>query len=124
MAFEYSSGLNPCPEAAFANSGGEAFQDWYDRGEALANAGDYARALRCFEEASIISSLDPEALLYQAVCLIHLDQPQKALAITDRLLSLAPNHPQGWLFRGVVLHRLGHYRAAYTSYDQAQVYGS
>lgn len=124
MAFTYSDGINPGSQTLSNSPSGESFQEWYSRGEALANAGDYVRALRCFEEAAIAAPLDVEALLYQAVCLIHLEQPQSALAVAETLLSQAPTHAQGWLFRGVALQRLGRYRAAYASYDRAEAYGA
>lgn len=62
---------------------------------------------------------DPDNLLHQAVCLIHLSRPEAALPLCDRALSLAPDNPQAWLFKGVALHRLGHYGEAYDCYHQA-----
>ncbi|MGF1568267.1 MAG: tetratricopeptide repeat protein [Nodosilinea sp.] len=97
----------------------EGFWHWYAQGEALANGEDYGRALRCFEEAAVIAPLDSAVLLYQAVCLIHLGQPQKALAVTEVLVNGDPAHAQGWLFRGVALNRLGRFQEAYASYDRA-----
>ncbi|PZU99648.1 MAG: hypothetical protein DCF32_18405 [Leptolyngbya sp.] len=98
----------------------EDFQRWYGKGERLANAGAYDRALRCFEEAAILSPDQVTALVYRAVCLIHLGQPQKALEVAERVLAIAPEHPQGWLYRGVALHRLGQYKEAYASYAQVK----
>jgi tetratricopeptide (TPR) repeat protein len=98
----------------------DSFQRWYDDGEALANTGSYDRALRCFEEASILAPARTEALVYQAVCLIHLGRPQRALAVADQVLAIDPSHPQGWLYRGVALHRLGRYRECYASYARVQ----
>lgn len=96
-----------------------SFEDWYAQGEKLANQDAYLKALRCFEEAAILRPANLETLVYQAVCWIHLNQPTKALAVTDRLLAQVPDHSQGWLFRGVALHRLGRYAEAYASYNQA-----
>jgi tetratricopeptide (TPR) repeat protein len=98
----------------------DSFQHWYDKGETLANAAAYERALRCFEEATILEPDAIAALVYQAVCLIHLEQPAQALGVADRILAIAPEHPQGWLYRGVAQHRLGRYRDAYASYDRVQ----
>ncbi len=96
------------------------FQQWYGEGERLANAGDYDRALRCFEEAAILAPDQVTALVYQAVCLIHLGQPQQALGVAEQILAIAPDHSQGWLYRGVALHRLGQYQEAYASYAQVE----
>lgn len=96
------------------------FQRWYGEGERLANAGTYDRALRCFEEAVILAPDQVTALVYQAVCLIHLGRPQQALGVAEQILAIAPNHPQGWLYRGVALYRLGRYKEAYACYDQVK----
>lgn len=94
------------------------FTGWYRRGEALANLGHYAEALRYFEEALSLDSRDADTLVYTAVCLIHLQRPQEALERCDRILSQYPDHSQAWMFRGVALQRLGQYRKAYTAYDR------
>lgn len=98
----------------------EAFQQWYGEGETLANAGAYDRALRCFEEAAVLVPNDVATLVYQAVCLIHLEHPQQALAVTEQILAIAPDDPQGWLYRGVAQHQLGYYKEAYASYAQVK----
>ncbi|NJL48222.1 MAG: tetratricopeptide repeat protein [Leptolyngbyaceae cyanobacterium SM2_5_2] len=113
-------GVTP-PIFSAASLGHQAqFRRCYDQGEQEANAGHYASALGWFEAATKIAPTEPAAWLYQAVCLIHLGQPQAALAMADQLLSYAPDCAQGWLFRGVALHRLGRYKAAYASYDKAE----
>lgn len=96
------------------------FRQWYGEGETLANTGAYGRALRCFEEAAIVCPQEISVLVYQAVCLIHLGQPEGALGLVEQVLALAPNHAQGWLFKGVALQRLGRYREAYACYAQVK----
>jgi tetratricopeptide (TPR) repeat protein len=95
------------------------FAHWYRRGEALSALGHYAEALRYFEEAIALGGDLAEALIAAAVCLIHLERPQEALLLCDRVLAQTPEHPQGWLFRGVALQRLGRHRQAYAAYQQA-----
>lgn len=110
-----------CPQAATPSSPQDgSFQQWYEEGETLANAGAHERALRCFQEAAILAPDQVAVLVYQAVCLIHLGEPQQALDVAEQILAIAPDHPQGWLYRGVALHRLGSYKAAYTSYAQVK----
>lgn len=108
------------PRSRAASPLDSSFDQWFAQGESLANAGAYDRALRCFEEAAILNPNDSETLVYQAVCLIHLEQPQRALAVADQVLAIAPHHPQGWLYRGVALHRLGRYKESYACYAQVQ----
>lgn len=111
------------PAAADADSAQLAaateFAHWYSRGEALSTLGHYAEALRYFEEAIALGGDPAEALIAAAVCLIHLERPQAALMLCDRVLAQAPEHPQGWLFRGVALQRLGQHRQAYAAYQRA-----
>ncbi|MBW4482894.1 MAG: tetratricopeptide repeat protein [Tildeniella torsiva UHER 1998/13D] len=97
-----------------------SFGQWYGEGEALANAGAYERALRCFQEAAILAPDQVAALVYQAVCLIHLEQPRQALDVAEQILAIAPDHPQGWLYQGVAQQRLGDYKKAYASYAQVK----
>jgi tetratricopeptide (TPR) repeat protein len=118
MTFFYSYGGRPWASHPAAEAGGKSFQDWYAQGEAHANDEAYGKALRCFEEALLLKPGDAEALLYQGVCLIHLDKPQRALAVLDTLVAQHPSHGQGWVFRGVALHRLGRYKEAYQCYDR------
>jgi tetratricopeptide (TPR) repeat protein len=120
LTFSIPQGMNGVTPGQCPPEHGAAFQTWYAQGESQAERGHYAQALRCFEEALILVPANPAALLYQVVCLIHLEQPQPALAIAEKLLSADPSHAQGWLFRGVALHRLGRYKEAYASYDRAE----
>jgi tetratricopeptide (TPR) repeat protein len=109
----------PTPDRCALCNACQSFEDWYMRGEELAARQEFQKALRCFEEALILAPEHVSSLLYQAVCLIHLNQPQKALTITTSLLERVTDNAQVHLFHGVALHRLGQYEAAYASYDRA-----
>jgi len=82
------------------------------------DAGDYRQALQAFQRIAD-GDRTLEDWVNQAVCLIHLGQPEAALEVCDRALALNGNHPQAWLFKGVALHRLNRYDEAYACYDQA-----
>ena len=102
-------------------SSGSSFagdQSWSDRADVLLDQGDYEAALHCLRQAARDMPVVDD-YVSQAVCLIHLNQPQRALQICDLALSLAPKHPRILLFRGVALHRLGRFREAYACYDLA-----
>ncbi|HEY9887266.1 MAG TPA: tetratricopeptide repeat protein [Candidatus Obscuribacterales bacterium] len=83
----------------------------------LLNRGEYEAALTHFQQD--LNADSGELLINQAVCLIHLGRAREALALCDRVLTLQPQHPQGWLFKGVALHRLGRYQEAYACYHRA-----
>lgn len=92
---------------------------WYLQGDILANLGRYEDAIAQFDRLVDDTSDAVAALVFQAVCQIHLDRPELALALCDRALALAPRHVEAWTFRGVALHRLGQYQESYKSYDMA-----
>jgi len=81
-------------------------------------AGDYHQAQQAFQSIPD-SDRTVDDWVNQAVCAIHLEQPEAALVACDRALALNGNHPQAWLFKGVALHRLNRYDEAYACYDQA-----
>ena len=121
MTITSTQAVSSAPRSQTASPLDSSFDQWFAQGEDLANQGDYDRALRCFEEAAILNPNHSETLIYQAVCLIHLEQPQRALAVADQVLAIAPHHPQGWLYRGVALHRLGRYKESYACYQRVQL---
>jgi tetratricopeptide (TPR) repeat protein len=84
----------------------------------LLEQGEYEAALHQFAQVPEAGQ-DADCLVSQAVCTIHLGRAQAALQFCDRALELNSHHPQAWLFKGVALHRLGHYGEAYTCYDRA-----
>lgn len=84
----------------------------------LLESGNYHQALQVFRQVPE----DDRTLddwVNQAVCLLHLNQPETALQVCDRALSLKADHPQAWLFKGVALYRLNQYDDAYACYAKA-----
>lgn len=100
----------PPDACSFASQRQEALH-WLEQGK-------YAAALHQFALASRTMQ-NPDNLVDQAVCLIHLEQAHEASQLCDRALELNPSHPQAWLFKGVALHRLGQYDQAYACYGRA-----
>lgn len=89
------------------------------KGQALANQSAFEEALACFQVGKPCDIGAVESCVMEAVCWLHLDRPEAALECCDRALACHPDYAQGWLFRGVALHRLGRYREAYQCYQQA-----
>jgi tetratricopeptide (TPR) repeat protein len=92
---------------------------WYERGVALADAGDYLEALVSFNQALTLNSDFCAAWVFRSVMLVHLQRYVEALESCDRALALSPKDPEALLFRGVALQRLGRYKEAYGSYEKA-----
>lgn len=91
----------------------------YNKGEQLANWGNYAQALTCFDQYLAIQPQDIAAWVFRGVVLIHLERYEEALASCNQALKIQPNDKQAWLFRGAALNHLGRYKQSYHSYDKA-----
>ncbi len=93
---------------------------WCCRAEALACLNHYEEALQSLEQAQALTRFaSPPILVQKAVVLILLSRYSQALSCCTCALQQEPEYAQAWLFHGVVLHRMGHYREAYRSYERA-----
>lgn len=95
------------------------YQDWYNRGEALAQSEQYAAALNCFNRALVAQPDSHAAWLYHGVVLVQLGRYQEAITSCDRALAIAPEDRQAWLVRGAALNYLGRYQQSYANYNCA-----
>lgn len=93
--------------------------DWYEKGERLANSGNYAQALACFDKAVKMYPENNAAWVFRAVVLIHLERYEEAVASCNKALTIQPTDKQAWLFLGAALNHLGCYKESYDSYDKA-----
>ena len=84
----------------------------------LLEAGNYHQALQAFQQVPE-GDRTLDDWVNQAVCLLHLNQPEPALQVCDHVLNLDADHPQAWLFKGVALYRLNRYDEAYACYAKA-----
>lgn len=97
----------------------DGLTNWYKKGEQLANWGNYAQALACFDQSIAIHPQDIAAWVFRGVVLIHMERYEEALASCNQALTIQPNDKQAWLFRGAALSHLGRYKQSYESYDKA-----
>jgi tetratricopeptide (TPR) repeat protein len=88
-----------------------------DLGQSLMEQGHYGEALIYLERSNVGNCVD--GAISVAVCQLHLQRPAAALQACNQALAIYPHHPQALLFKGVALHRLGQYRAAYAHYRRA-----
>ena len=89
------------------------------RGTAQAESGNTTAALRSFDDAQ---SLDPKSTsvrLARANLLIRNGQVNRASALADEILKLAPNDSAAWNLRGSVAHVNGDLQAALADYAKA-----
>ncbi len=93
--------------------------DWYQRGDTLANLGQYEAALEHFDHAIAHNPDYHEAWVFRAVVLIHLHNYRAALASCDQAIAIHPTNYEAWLFRGAALNYLNRYKESYASYNRA-----
>lgn len=89
-------------------------------GVAFWNLKDFNRAAKAYRAAITLKPDYAEAL--NNLCLLLLEgfhQPEEALAVSDRVLSMAPSYTDAYINRGNALQALGRYEEALESYDQA-----
>jgi Flp pilus assembly protein TadD len=68
------------------------YDAWNGKGMALANQGDMAGALQCFENAVQIRPQDPQAWNNKGVVLLKTQRYQEALDCFNQALSIDPNN--------------------------------
>jgi tetratricopeptide (TPR) repeat protein len=68
------------------------YDAWNGKGMALANQGDLAGALQCFENAVQIRPQDPQAWNNKGVVLLNEQRYQEALDCFNQVLSMNPYH--------------------------------
>jgi tetratricopeptide (TPR) repeat protein len=68
------------------------YDAWNGKGMALANQGDMAGALQCFENAILIRPQDPQAWNNKGVILLKTQRYQEALDCFNQALSIDPNN--------------------------------
>jgi tetratricopeptide (TPR) repeat protein len=96
------------------------YQFWCDRGEKLAELGDYEEALACYNKSLNLRPENHHAWIQYGCILTHLDRYAEALIGFEAALTLCPEDETALLFKGVALHHLGDYEQAYLIYDRAR----
>lgn len=92
---------------------------WLDRGNDLANRGNYAEALTNLDKAVTVQPQNNAVWVLRSVVLIHLNRYLDALNSCNRALEIDNSDKQAWLFRGAALNHLGRYNECYASYDKS-----
>src|SRR5262249_39849499 len=97
---------------------------WHNKGADLAEKGNPAEALACFEQALALSPNAPESWYSKAITLSKLGRLPESLASYDRLVALAPEFALGWQSRGVLLlNGFKRYQDALQCFEKAQQLG-
>lgn len=103
-----------CAFSAFPQTGGD-----YDNGVAEFHAGHYAAAADLFARAESASPGKTQALLYQAKCLVHLQNFTAAESVLRNYLVSFPQSADGLYMLGFVLNRENRPSESLQVYTQA-----
>jgi tetratricopeptide (TPR) repeat protein len=94
-------------------------RDYYSRGNAYFQLGDYRQALAAYDRAIALRPEYAEAHHNRGVALRRLGRHEEALAAYDQAISLLPDFPEAHYNRGVALGNLGRYEEELAAYDRA-----
>ena len=81
--------------------------------------GDYAKALKAYEEALGENPDFVHALRGRARALMQLERYEEALAAFDEAIRREPGFAATWANRGILQDRMGRHRAAIADYERA-----
>jgi tetratricopeptide (TPR) repeat protein len=94
-------------------------EDYFVRGNAYYEAGDYEPAVGAYDRALELIPDVPEILNNRGNALDKLGRNEEALRDYTRALELRPDRPGTLYNRGIILRRLGRYEDALNDYDRA-----
>jgi tetratricopeptide (TPR) repeat protein len=121
-AMNGKNGRTPAPET---KNGAGHIEDFVTRmlaeGQALTQAGEFEKAIKCFEAALVLQPERAETLVKIGVVLDKLNRADDALHTYDRALALDDSLTIAYLNKGGLFNRLARYDEALKCYEQALV---
>ncbi len=91
-------------------------------GQTFYNNQQYNEALAAYEQALLIDQTDDLVCVTIGRLLLHLERYEEALTTYEQVLRIAPA-ASTYLFKGLILQRLGRSADALLAYQQARAYG-
>lgn len=82
-------------------------------------AGEYAGAIACFEQALKLNPGSFEAYSLIGEAKVALEQQTEALVAFDKAIDLNPFYADAYFQRASLLHSIGEYKQAYSDYTTA-----
>ncbi len=93
---------------------------WNNRGRAMANLGNVADAMYCFNKSLAINSSNPETLNLLALSISQgLNRYSESIAIFDQILSANPSYFDAWIGKGIALANEGSLSGSLECFDKA-----
>ena len=102
-----------------ANHAGNFVTNLLLEGQSLADAGEFDKAVKCFEAALVLQPDRAEALVKLGGVLDKQDRAEEALQYYDRAIALDESLTIAYLNKGGLFNRLARYDEALRCYEQA-----
>jgi tetratricopeptide (TPR) repeat protein len=93
--------------------------DYFRRGNAHYEAGEYQQALAAYNHSLELRPDDPHTLNNRGNALCKLGRHEEALAAYSRSLALRPDNPLALMNRGAALGELGRYEEALANFNRS-----
>src|SRR4028119_1990355 len=97
----------------------DEFKQWFDKANSLLEKGNYAEALKAYEQAIRINPNSAGAWGGRGEALYELKQYSEAIASYQRAVNLDPKLTAAWVGLGNALDDAGNSEKALTAYEQA-----
>jgi len=93
---------------------------WLDKGNALAEKGDYEGAIKAFNMATELSPQDKHVWMTKGLLLAaHLSRYNESVEAYERALQIDPNDADAWFGKGAGLNKTGKYEEALQSLNRS-----
>ncbi len=92
---------------------------WFGKGNELNEAGRFAEAIECYDEATELNPKDENAWLRKGSALCGLARYTEAIECYDKVIELNPEDGYAWRKKGNILHTLEQYDEAIKCYGKA-----
>lgn len=89
------------------------------RGTAYAESGNTAAAMKTLEDARKLDPKSAAPLIAEIPLLLKGAQSERARAVADKVIELAPNNALAWSMHASVLHSGADFKGALAAYDRA-----
>jgi tetratricopeptide (TPR) repeat protein len=93
--------------------------EWYNKGVALGNQGQYDEAIQAFDEAIRLDPNDVRAWNDKGLALVKQGKYDEAIETYDEAIRIDPNNSKAWNRKGTALTEQGKYDEAIKAYDEA-----
>ncbi|MDM7913323.1 MAG: tetratricopeptide repeat protein, partial [Methanotrichaceae archaeon] len=98
----------------------ETAYNWIDKGNALAELGNYEEAVKALDNATKLSPQDKHIWMSKGLILsAHLGRYNESIEAYERAIHIDPGDADAWFGKGATLNKTGRYEEAIKSLDRA-----